>query len=150
MNRKKNLISDFHFSSYGQQSFFGPYKGGELYIGVARNFVWGGPNRAACKLYKLYLYIIIDIYMYIYRWGGFTPPSRVHICHNTYPVIAAVIADLIFAKRDEHPQESYIFPTIELAIFVIFFYNVSIQIEKKYTFFCIFCDISIKFHRFLS
>ena len=25
-------------------------------IGVARNFVWGGPNRAACKLYELYIY----------------------------------------------------------------------------------------------
>ena len=32
-------------------------------IGVARNFVWGGPNRAASKLYKLYIYMIIDKYI---------------------------------------------------------------------------------------
>ena len=54
-------------------------------IGLARNFVWGGPNRAAYKFYKLYTYIIIDIY--IYRWRGLTPTPRVHVCHNRYRAI---------------------------------------------------------------
>ena len=51
---------------------------------------------------------MIDIYIYIYRWGGLTPPSRVHICHDIYRAIAAVITDPTFAKGDELPQESYI------------------------------------------
>ena len=34
----------------------GAKRNGFLLIGVARNFVWGGPNRAACKLYKLYIH----------------------------------------------------------------------------------------------
>ena len=34
-------------------------------IGVARNFVWGGPNRAACKLYEHYIYIYIYSPIYI-------------------------------------------------------------------------------------
>ena len=46
------------------------------------------------------MYIIFDIY----RWSGCTPPSRVHVCHNTY----RVIADPTFAKGGELPQESYI------------------------------------------
>ena len=37
--------------------------------------------------------------------GGRTPPSRVHVCYNTYRAIAAVIANPIFAKGGELPQE---------------------------------------------
>ena len=66
-----------------------------------------GPTRAACKLFKLYIYIITDIYMY--RWCGLTPPSRFHVRHNKYQAIAAVIADPTFAKVG---TLFYMFPSI--------------------------------------
>ena len=70
-------------------------------ISVARNFVWGGQIEQRVNCIK-YMYIIIDIY--IYRWGGLTPYSRIHVCHNTYRAIAAVIAYPTFAKGAELPQ----------------------------------------------
>ena len=33
------------------------------YTGVPRNFVWGGPNRAACKFYEQYIYILIPYWV---------------------------------------------------------------------------------------
>ena len=67
-----------------------------------------------------------NLHIYVYRWGGLTPPSRVHVCHNTYRPIAAVIADLIFAKETSC-RRRVIYPTSELAIFIICFYIVSIH-----------------------
>ena len=34
----------------------------------------------------------------MYRWGELTPSSLVHVCHNAYRAIAAMITDPTFAE----------------------------------------------------
>ena len=51
-------VTSHLFSRSNFQIFWQKY-----FTGVPRNFVWGGPNRAACKFYELY---IVPIHTYLF------------------------------------------------------------------------------------